>query len=478
MKNFKLIKGSTVSKGMVLLNKMTKTPYEPFSKYVSVLLDKGLANNTITSYADHIAAFLDFMLEIQLQPNEITKDIEPSSIFSLYYEFLVFGITADNPLIVRLAKELDRTNSVSNDIISGQITSALDYFIHVLEVDTNTGFLEQFRLERHISPYQQKQIEKSSWLSQVIRKTEANHLRTASNKKTVLFPRANKVRKLSNSSDSSDTYEKALPANSAFQFLLKQKQSLNKKITLSKSRNYLLDSLLAASGVRSSEAVQVLIDDIDIKNRKIKIVSIDKRAYKGLTEVEYDKLVFKGRQTEKTLLIEPFASMFWDALKIYLDNYYKPNVSHKFLFQMNNARPYFSGDRPQRCKDFKARLRLHMGDEVANQYVQHSLRHMYGVYTHNHLPIHDENGKSTGQYGLPLAYVKILMGHSEVTSTARYGRKDSSVAEVLITLANNKIKYSGLTLKEIIMDVKTKKLEELKQEFDKLEPKRESNVKH
>jgi integrase len=466
MKNFKLIKGITVSKGMVLLNKVTKTPYEPFSKYVSVLLDKGLANNTIDSYADHTAAFLDFMLEIQLQPNEIKEGVEPSSIFSLYYEFLVFGVTANNPLIVGVAKELNKTVSISNDIISGQITSALDYFLHVLEVDTNKGFLELFRLERHISPQQQKHIEKSSWLSQVIRKTGI----TASNKKTVLFPRAKRARKISGS-DSADTYEKALPTNSAFKFLLKQKKSLEKKITLTKSRNYLLDSLLAASGVRSSEAVQVLIDDIDVKNKTIKIVSIDKRAYKGLTEVEHDKLVFKGRQTEKTLLIEPFASMFWDALKIYLDNYYKSNVSHKFLFQKNNARPYFSGDRPQRCKDFKARLRLHMGDEVAQQYVQHSLRHTYGVYTHNHLPIHDSKGNTTGQYGLPLAYVKILMGHSSLTSTEGYGKKDSSVAEVLITLANNKIKYSGLTLTEIIMDVKTKKLEELKQEFDKLEAK-------
>jgi integrase len=467
MNNFILIKGNTISKGMILINKETKTPYEAFSKYISILSDKGLANNTIHTYGDHVAAFLDFMFEIQLQPIESTNSVDSSSIFNLYYQLLAFGENADNPLIVNIAKSLNKKNTVANSIISGQITSALDYFIHHLEVDSDNGFLDQFRLERHITPQQENKIAKSSWLHQVIRKTNIAHPRAFSRKKTILFPRAVKARNLS--SDSTDTYENALPSSLTFEFLLKQKQSLDEKMTLTKSRSYLLDSLLAASGVRVSEGMQVLTEDIDIKNNKIKIVSIDDRAYKGLTELEHESLVFKGRQTEKTFLIEPFASLFWDALKIYLENYYKRNMSHGFLFQKANGRPFFPSDESERCKTFKKRLKLHLGEDIAKKYTTHSLRHMYGVYMYNHIPIHNEKGEPTGKYGFPMPYVKILMGHSSIGSTQKYAKKDTSVTDVLITLANNKIKYSGLTLKNIIMDVKTKKLEEFRQEFERLE---------
>lgn len=470
MKNFKLIKGTTISQGMVLVNLESGRAYTPFSNYVAILLQKGLANNTIESYTDHTAHFLDFLFEIQLLPSDLIDDIKPTSIFELYYDFLVFGLNADNPLVTKLAIELNKTIQISNDIVSGQITSALNYLLHSLELENNSGFLEHFQLERHLSSRQQSKIQSSSWLSQCIRKTEKSYKRS---KKTVLFPRANRAKKIS--SDSSDTYEKAFPSSDAFNLLLKQKFELDKKMTLSKSRSYLLDSLQAASGVRISEALQVHLDDIDIENKKVKIISIDKRSFEGLTQSEAEKLVFKGRQTEKTLLIEPFASLFWDALKIYLNNFFKPNMSHSFLFQKANGRPFFSSDKSTMCKELKKRITKHLGSEFASQYSSHSYRHMYGVYTLNHIPIMNEDGKPTGRYGLPIGYVKILMGHAEISSTEKYARKDSSVAEVLLTLANNKIKFSGLTLEDIVLDVKTKKLEEIQRYFEKLEAKGRGN---
>ncbi|EGR2781348.1 site-specific integrase [Vibrio parahaemolyticus] len=468
MKNFKLIKGASISEGMILLDLASKNAYAPFSKYVANLLDKGLANNTIESYTSHAARFLDFLYEIQLQPSLLTDDIKPTSIFELYYDFLAFGLNADNPLISQLARKLNKTKQISNEIISGQITSALDYLLHTLEVDNNTGFLEHFQLDKNLTDRQKSKIQSSSWFAQCIRKTP-NPYRES--KKTVLFPRSLRVRKIN--IDSSDTYEKAFQSNDAFNFLLKQKFELDRKMTLSKSRNYLLDSLQAASGIRVSEALQVQLQDIDIERKKVNVISIDKRGFDGLTQKEAEKLVFKGRQTEKTLLIEPFASLFWDALKLYLEHYYKSNMNHQFLFQKVNGRPFFASDESTRCKDFKSRLTKHMGNTLASKYSSHSYRHMYGVYTSNHIPIMNEDGLPTGQYGLPVGYVKILMGHASISSTARYARKDNSVAELLLTLANNKIKYSGLTLKDIILDVKTKKLEEIKSAFEELEPKGE-----
>ncbi|MFS1413666.1 hypothetical protein BCU70_08740 [Vibrio sp. 10N.286.49.C2] len=472
MKNFKLIKGTTISKGMILLNLDSKKAYIPFSNYVAHLLQKGLSNNTIDSYTKHAANFLDFLYELRLQPSSLIddNDISPTSVFDLYYDFLVFGLRADNQLVVQLAIELNKTQPISNTIVSGQITSALDYLLHTLELDSNSGFLERFQLEQKVSSRQQSKILSSSWFAQCIRKTEKSYKHS---KKTVLFPRA--IRANKGSSDSSDTYEKAFPSNDAFNLLLNQKFELDRKMTLTRSRDYLLDSLQAASGVRISEALQVLLEDIDIENKKVKIVSIDSRPYKGLTQKEAEKLVFKGRQTEKTLLIEPFASLFWDALKIYLANFYQPNMSHQFLFQKSNGRPFFASDKSTMCTVLKKRLTKHLGSEFASQYSSHSFRHMYGVYTVNHIPIISEDGTPTGQYGLPIGCVKILMGHATLSATEKYARKDSSIAEILLTLVNNAIKYSGLTLKDIVLDVKTKKLEEIKREFDKLEAKGKVN---
>ncbi|MFL9779787.1 tyrosine-type recombinase/integrase [Vibrio cyclitrophicus] len=472
MKNFKLVKGSIVSKGMVLIHLESKTIYPQFSSFISMLVRRGLSNHTIESYADHTAHFLDFMFEVQLQPKELIEDFQATSIFDLYYEYLAFGLLAENQLTIELARTLNKTVQISNKTISGQITSALDYFLHHLSAEYGSQFLDNFQVEYYINTRQQEKFEKYSWFAQCIRATE-NELNYRS-KKTGLFPRARRSQNIM-VSDSSNTYEKAFPSNEAFQFLLKQKSEIDHNKSLTKSRAYLLDSLQAASGVRISEALQVLVGDINIENKTIKIVPVNKRTYKGLTESEANKLVFKGRNTEKTLLIEPFATLFWDALKTYLQKYYKRNMNHNFLFQKSNGRPWFSGDNSQRCKDMKARLRKYANSDFAEKYSSHSFRHMYGIYTFNHLPIISQDDNTIKSYGLPLSYVKILMGHADIKSTEQYGRKDSSVTEVLITLANNKIRHSGLSLKDIIMDVKTKKLEEIQIEFEKLESKGVSN---
>lgn len=465
MKNFKLIKGSTISQGMILIHLDSQSVYDFFSRYITILIGTKLQTNTIKSYANHTAHFLDFLYELQTLPEELVKNIAPKSIFNIYYDFLAYGLMAECPIASELAMRLKKTKQISNNIINGQIKSALEYFLEALESEGSSGFLNQFKFNRRLTQRHKRAIHQSSWLSQCIRKTESSIAKKSN--KVALFPRASRVRKAS-PTDSADTYEKALPASDTLNFLLSQKAALSKKLTLVSSRAYLIDSLQAASGVRTSEALQVLIQDIDIIKKTVKIVPTDQRPYKGLTEQEAERLVYKGRCTSKTLLIEPFATLFWDALKIYLDYFYKANLSHDFLIQKSNGRPFFASDESTRCKSMKIRLKKHINEHAGQLYSAHSLRHMYGVYTHNHIPIIDEDGNKTGQYGLPLGYVKILMGHAQLSTVEIYARKDISIAEVFITLANNKIKYSNLSLSEILLDFKSKVLQELEEDFVKL----------
>lgn len=459
MKNFKLIKGSNAVQGMVLIHLETRTVYHPFSRYIEILYNKDLSYNTIDSYALHTAQFLDFMFELTRQKDNDSTD--PKNIFTLYHDLLLNTQSSENQMIRNLSIELKRT-STSRSTITGQIEAALIYFLELLKLEGDHPFFQAFEFESTLTEAQMHKIKQSSWLAQCIRWTEQS-LRTKV--KLKIFPKSNSKSNVT-FGNISNTYEKAMPSNNILEYLLLQKSELALNPSLSKSRSYLLDSMLATSGVRVSEAMQVTLEDIDTVNRKLKIVNINNRTYKGLTFKEQNLLVYKGRATEKTLLIEPFSTIFWDALGIYLSKYHKSNMGHNFLFQKNNGRPYFTIDRSQRYKDLKTRISKHLGSKFAEKYAFHSFRHAYGVYTHNHLPIVDDKGEKTGRFGLDTAYVQILMGHSSIRSTQSYARKDSSVAELLITLANNKIKFGNYTLKDVLTDFKAKELERLTQELD------------
>ncbi len=54
------------------------------------------------------------------------------------------------------------------------------------------------------------------------------------------------------------------------------------------------------------------------------------------------------------------------------------------------------------------------------KYSPHSLRHMYGVYLLNYIPINAE----ANEYGLPLIDVCHFMGHKNLESTKVYARRD------------------------------------------------------
>lgn len=89
----------------------------------------------------------------------------------------------------------------------------------------------------------------------------------------------------------------------------------------------MLWSLIAASGCRISEALTVLLDDIEIDTEhpdRNKVYIVDPGTRRDvlidyISETELNKLDHKGRDKSGTFLIEPFASMFWYSLGLYND---------------------------------------------------------------------------------------------------------------------------------------------------------------
>lgn len=200
-------------------------------------------------------------------------------------------------------------------------------------------------------------------------------------------------------------------------------------------RDKALYAFCAASGCRISETLQLLWGDIDTQSQTVRLVDPKCRphspSYLALMPLQRDRLVWKGRATATTLLIEPFASMFFEALAAYLKNEYVPHGKHQFVYQYSTdgqrGVPYFLCAASSRNGVLKRAIKLSGVEGVEGP---HSLRHMYGTYLLNYFPRPD------GTYGLPMGMVQKLMGHKTRRATEKYARHDMDLIEVELQYAN------------------------------------------
>lgn len=186
--------------------------------------------------------------------------------------------------------------------------------------------------------------------------------------------------------------------------------------------------LLAASGIRVSEALNLQWIDIDILNQKIYVLDPDGRRF-GNDLNAFEKLRFKGREVSMTYLIQPFKQAFFQALEQYVKNEYIPPLNkaegdYVFQYIESNSRgkPYVGVSSSLLNKSFKSACKRAFVPQptVGKKYwTIHSLRHLYGVYMINDYPVNP----AQGIFGLELAEVQILMGHRDIKSTQKYARK-------------------------------------------------------
>lgn len=211
-------------------------------------------------------------------------------------------------------------------------------------------------------------------------------------------------------------------------------------------RDKALYCFCAASGCRISEALQLLWPDIRLSDGTVKLIDPARRAndtsYLALEPHERDQLVWKGRATQATLLIEPFASLFFEALERYVRDEYMPHGIHQFVFQHMHhgmeGRPYFLSAPSTRSQIFqKATANAIPCVEGRVGLGVHSLRHMYATYLVNYFP------RADSTYGLPIGVVKQLMGHSSVKVTEKYARHDADLLRAELAFANAMVFGNG-----------------------------------
>lgn len=187
--------------------------------------------------------------------------------------------------------------------------------------------------------------------------------------------------------------------------------------------------LLAASGIRTSEARNLLLQDVLPDEQKVYVFDPNNRHFKPAANV-LEQARFKGRAMAATYLFPPLRQQFFEALEKYLLYEYVPVGKFgeaQYLFQYveptRRGQPLVNASDSALAKSFKKAVHR-AGIALpfdGSEYTPHSLRHLYGVYMLNDYPI----DPSTNQFGLSITDVQMLMGHTQLSTTQKYARVKS-----------------------------------------------------
>ncbi|MFM0353332.1 tyrosine-type recombinase/integrase [Paraburkholderia nemoris] len=395
--------------------------------------------NTRESYCRFIAYFLDYLLEaaeVFAKAGSLMTRTDFQAAIEAYDDYLVLGAASGKTMAVTINANLpSRHNSATTSALAH---AAIRQFLKLSEkarsevldlekvklIDAGQVVIDSHELFEGINSRvklglaQRQALVTKSVLAGVVaggaKQINGTLLRTPTCLRAPRWPRA-------------FPFDKILP------FL--------RKFDLHRDRA--MYSLIAGTGCRIHEAVQVLFEDIDANQMAVRLVDPTARrnhpSYLYLTPIEREKLCWKGRTDADTFFIEPFASIFFEELEQYLRFEYIAHGAHNFVFQDVSAsipgKPYLLVDASTRRKVFKAAA-ITAGIEE-NVEGPHSLRHAYGIYNLNYFP------KTNGEYGLPLQVVQQLMGHAHVRSTAIYARHDKDLLKQELAYANALV-YSGV----------------------------------
>lgn len=444
-KNVSLIASQKDGKQTWRLLGPTGHPIAAFDIFATTLVRKHSVN-TRKSYCRHLAEFFDFLFEASavlasqcatLDTDTLIRTIEA------YDEYLVFGANSGNPIAAQVAASMPTTpiSKQSSAIKHAPVRKFLKLSERVRQqmveltaaglddrISAPAPLVPDIGARVAIGPAQLSSMRGNSLLASVISRgpklIEEGVLPTST-------------------PDISYFHERAFPFDKV--------SSMLKKLTTHRDRA--LYAFCTASGCRISEALQLLWEDIDTKAQAVRLVDPKSRphcaSYQALSPEQRDKLVWKGRTTATTLLIEPFAGQFFEALALYLRHEYIPHGRHQFVFQYDvdgqYGEPYFQAAASSRNGVLNRAIKL---AGVAGVEGPHSLRHLYGTYLLNYFP------RPNGDYGLPIGMVQKLMGHTTQRATEKYARHSMDLIAAELGYANQMVFGCG--------EVKT--LQQLKRE--------------
>lgn len=397
---------------------------QPFQHFVAVLVKREFARATVKRYMEVVANFLDYLVEAGVFGMAV-----PAVTLNQAVEcYLWIRARSDRILAVpdneadediAWAKPIIRSLSLRPVSPSDNQTAAINLFLRLSETLAQTEW-EQVR-QQNIQPNQSagyqaaiRAIDGFSTMTQAQRSA----LKQCSMLANVMRMNPTGIRRQRGLKASGSSKR---PIDGPLAFPLDRLSDLFKQAT--SVRDKALWVLLAASGLRSSEAMNLRWPDIDVARQKVFVEDPDNLRFSQDLPLE-ERARFKGRTVSDTYLYQPLRNVFFDLLLRYLRTEYIAGAGHDLVFQDIRAgvglgRPMRDLSDTARIKAFKAaiaRASIPSG-RPGEQWVLHSLRHSFGVYMLNYLPV-------PGGYGLTLKEVQRLMGHKLESSTAHYARED------------------------------------------------------
>lgn len=211
------------------------------------------------------------------------------------------------------------------------------------------------------------------------------------------------------------------------------------------TREKLLATMLAAGGLRFSEAIQLRRSDIDLVNKTIS-VNDPNGARRPITE-KARRMPFKGRRTSKVYLIHPLRDWLFELIELYLEE--RPQVLEgDYLFLHDNDEKYghpMCTSTPMKTlnKSFNSAFKKAQIKQAAltncdqaNLFTLHSLRHFYAMWLKNCVRV-----KGKKKLGLEIYQIQRLMGHKRLATTMRYCHDDQDIVDMLMEASDLRMEH-------------------------------------
>lgn len=407
----------------VLLEKATGSECIAFRSFMQALVKNGYKFNTIKSYAYPVAQFLDYLLVGFSVLGEVSA-VKAEALLRAYYSYLFSGNESSSSY-VRNILELKPRKTIQ--AVSAKIYHlAINKFIlsvryHQIEDDLFES--KGISVARRVEPFIAENL---GFVSEIAAKSSIELEGLQSGSYLRRKPRVNYLGHV----PTIDNSDKPIERDSFFP--LQHISSLIRSAT--NYRNAALWSLMAATSLRVSEALQILLEDIDFKNRKVYAVDPKTRrrssSYRGIDEVSLNKLSWKGRTTKHTLLLEPYGSMFFEYMDLYRKHEYQASY-HNFLFQTADGDPLcFSDYSSVIYVPFRIGAnKVLSGTEYSDiSYSPHSLRHSFCVFFKNFV-------EHTEGVGLRNSEIKALTGQKTDKAVERYALMKRWLVELKVAFA-------------------------------------------
>lgn len=428
LKNFSKIKLIQEQKSYWKLYDVNGNEVEIYTLWTKNIQEK-YSFRTRDKYAQVVSKFLDYLVEVDIFEKVVTR-LEIKEAINNYKKLLSIGKDIKDKKLNDIAYSLGfnkiSPSSWSNNIAA--INSFLEFNndsykdqINHIAAKNKTNIPEDFqyvlnelKTYNFLNSFEQKSLKQKSFLSNLFRITDKIQ--------TSKIIRSNHT----------DIYNKDFKS---LDFPMLHIPNLLSNTSCMRDRA--IYSLLAGTGIRTSEALSLTWDMIDIDNQKVYI-------YNSLEKHSNENISFKGRNTNITFFIPELRHIFFNALYNYQLNEANKNVSHNYVFQylkgLNHGDPYYNVSRQGFIKEFKKTVERAGIKSPTHQlehiWTPHSLRHFYGVYMLNYIPVENGNGFSIEE-------VQRMMGHKSITVTQQYARKTEEYIQSKLEFAEMSLEITN-----------------------------------